>query len=1032
MDCPGENTLNALLGGHLAPEAAAQTEHHVEQCPACQEVLAAVGPSRGPSGEGSATWKDTRTPRAEAALAPGSAVHRYVVLSRVGAGGMGVVYAAYDPELNRRVALKVLRAEGHGEGSEEARARLLSEAQTLARLAHPNVVAIHDVGVTGGDVFLVMEFVEGPTLAAWLAERRRPWQEVLPVFLQAGRGLAAAHEVGIVHRDFKPANVVVGRDGRVRVLDFGLARDGRAPGAAPAHAEESTAHSVVAGTPAYMAPEQHRGRRAGPRADQFSFCVALHEALHGARPFRGETRSEILDAIERGDVHAPRAAEVPAWLDAALRRGLSAKPEARHPSLVELLALLERDRRVLRRRIGMVVVPLLAAALAGGVVHASMGPAAEAPCRGASRRLEGVWDASRRAAVHEAFVATGLPYAAGAFDHAAAELDRRATSWEEAHTQACEATRVRGEQTEEQLGRRMVCLERRLGDLGALTQALSQADVAVVDRSAQAVAELAPVSDCADLVSLSAMDPRPEDPAAQEEIDRIAAELSRARAELAVGRYEAGLARVDPLVGRAAAARYGPIEAEALYLRARIRDLLGKDHEAEADYHAAARAAISSHHDEIVASAWVDRFGIVAFDTRRADEAAEALSYARAALRRRGANPELFARLSVRICSRGNVLADAPHIEADCRRAVEEVERVAPHDPELLAAALQGLSRALRNQGKLEGARAPVDRAIAVLSRTLGKDHPSTLRARRALVAVHQEAGALKEAEAESRAILEDSTRHLPADHPVRVLALFDLGRILTIRGDHAAALPLFEQAFEGERARGGEDSEQAATCLEAMGRALHMLGRKEEAERHYRRALAIREKALGAEHVSVAGSLVYLGVLRDDEGAYEEAEAHYRRALVIREEALGPDHPLVASTLDLLGRTYGKLGRLDAAQPLVERSLAINEARLGEEHPSIADALVPLADIHLERKAPKKAIPLLERAITLYLRQPGDPAMLADARFLLAQALVAAGEDPPRVASLVDEARAGYVAAGPRAAAAVADVDAWLSRIRR
>ncbi|MDC0744753.1 serine/threonine-protein kinase [Polyangium mundeleinium] len=1051
MACPGENTLNALLGGQLAPEMATRTEHHVGECPACQELLAVVGQPLGTSGgydatpelgtrheDTAPTAREARTPSADAPLQPGSAVRRYVVLSKVGAGGMGVVYAAYDPELNRRVALKVLRAEDQGEGSEQARARLLSEAQTLARLAHPNVVAIHDVGVTHGNVFLVMEFVEGPTLAAWLAERRRPVPEVLPIFLQAGRGLAAAHAVGIVHRDFKPANVVVGRDDRVRVLDFGLAREGqpqlppRGAASLGAGAAGETSLSVVAGTPAYMAPEQHLGRRADARADQFSFCVALHEALHGVRPFRGDTAREILDSIQRGDVVSPRAGELPAWLNEALRRGLSAKPEARHPSLVELLAILERDRRALRRRIGMVVVPLLAAAVAGVAVRASMGPAAEPLCQGASRRLEGVWDTSGREAVRASFLATGLPYAAGAFDQVAADLDRRATEWASAHTQACEATRVRGEQTEEQLGRRMVCLERRLTDLGALTQALAQADVAVVDGSARAVSELAPVSDCENLASLSSMDPRPEDPAAQEEINRISGDLSRARAELAVGRYEDGLARMDPLIERAAGTRHGPLSAEALYLRARLRDLLGRDREAEVDYHAAAHAAISSHHDEIVASAWVDLFGILSFDTRRAEEAARSLDYARATIRRRGANPELTARLSVRICTRGNALADAPQIEADCRRAIDEVERFAPHDPELLAASLQALGSALRNQGKLADARAAVDRAITTLSKTLGKDHPSALRARRALALVHQESGALAEAEAESRSILESSERNLPADHPMRRSALFDLARVLTTRGDHAGALPLFQQAYEAQRRARGEDSEQAATCLEAMGRAQHSLGRKKEAIDHYQRSLAIREKTLGADHVSVAGTLVLLAVVRDDEGAHEEAISLVRRALDIREKALGPEHPLVAKTLDTLGRFYTTLGRLDAAEPLLERSLVINEARLGKEHPSLADALVPLADIHLERHAPKRAIPLLERAIALYVRHPGDPAILAEARYSLAQALVAVGEDRRRAITLADEARAGYVAAGPRAESAVAEVDAWLRQNRR
>src|SRR5262245_37690244 len=208
---------------------------------------------------------------------------------------MGVVYAAYDPELDRRVALKLL----HAGGSVEARKRLLREAQAMARLAHPNVIAVHDVGTWGDEVFVAMEFVEGPTLAERVRDEEPGWREVLDLYLQAGEGLAAAHVAGIVHRDFKPQNALVGRDGRVRVLDFGLARgtgalppreaeEGPDSGAAPGLlVTPLTRSGSRMGTPAYMSPEQFEGLPADELSDQFSFCVALYEALYGERPFGG-------------------------------------------------------------------------------------------------------------------------------------------------------------------------------------------------------------------------------------------------------------------------------------------------------------------------------------------------------------------------------------------------------------------------------------------------------------------------------------------------------------------------------------------------------------------------------------------------------------------------------------------------------------------------------------------------------------------------------------------------------------------------
>jgi serine/threonine protein kinase len=274
-------------------------------------------------------------------LSPGAALGRFQIVASIGSGGMGTVYRAIDPELGRTVAIKVLN---EADGDPVARARLVREAKAMARLSHPNVVPVHEIG-TGTPCFIVMELVPGGTLRQWLAEPRSI-AEIVDAFEQAGRGLAAAHDAGLVHRDLKPENILRGIDGRVRVVDFGLVagmpeRAGEIEVAPDSPLEVSlTMTGLAVGTPAYMAPEQHRRESTDPRTDQFSFALAFYEALYGERPFAGATYREVVRNVLAGTVRPP-SKDVPAHLRAALLRGLAVDPAARFPSMTALLAALE-------------------------------------------------------------------------------------------------------------------------------------------------------------------------------------------------------------------------------------------------------------------------------------------------------------------------------------------------------------------------------------------------------------------------------------------------------------------------------------------------------------------------------------------------------------------------------------------------------------------------------------------------------------------------------------------------------------------
>ena len=378
--CPGEDEFAAFVYGDLSPRHMGTLEAHVARCPACRRLLSALAQACSgvvpPTADSRFTTRPLEARGASSELPIGGLIGRYRVLDWLGAGGMGVVYAAHDPELHRKVALKVLHQGVAGDGDRQQFRELLQrEAQAMARLTHPNVVAVFDVGSVGDRVFIAMELIEGMTLARWLRAKPRAPREILAAFIAAGNGLAAAHAAGLTHRDFKPDNVLVGNDGRVCVTDFGLARVAVAeppdaePRADPEASRAASGTSVV-GTLAYMAPEQFAGGRADPRADQFSFAVALYEALQGERPFAlpqwtsaGWTAGSPLPA-------RPGARRIPRPVYPVLRRALSASPAERFPSMTALLAALAPTARR-GRAIAISAVLAVAITIVGAVVHAA-------------------------------------------------------------------------------------------------------------------------------------------------------------------------------------------------------------------------------------------------------------------------------------------------------------------------------------------------------------------------------------------------------------------------------------------------------------------------------------------------------------------------------------------------------------------------------------------------------------------------------------------------------------------------------------
>src|SRR5579859_4062320 len=517
------------------------------------------------------------TPMPTPALPRGTNIERYVVLSTLGRGGMGTVYAAYDPQLERRIAIKILHAHLV---SEETRGRFMREAQALARLSHPNVVAVHDVGTYGDSMFIAMEYIAGDTLSQWAKAAPRTCAEILAVLSQAGRGLAAAHAAGVVHRDVKPDNVLIADEGRrVVVSDFGLARpelagDRRSneplalpPGSIAARVVLSpdpvTLEGGVIGTIGYMSPEQACDETVDARSDQWSFCATLYYALYGRPPIAERTIDAYLVAVDRANVDPPPRAGVPARVRRALKRGLARQPADRFASMGALLHELGVERTPRRAAIVAAVALAGAAALVASVATTRTSRGAVA-CPDPGPEIREVWSADRRGELRRVFESTRAPDARATADRVAGVLDVYAERWIASDRQACEATRVRHVAGEEAMHVRLACLERRRTELASLVQVLSHADAQVVGRAVEAAFGLPSPASCdADDVR-TAVDALPADTADRARVVEARRALADAESLIAAGKGREGLARAEEALAIARATHHRATEAEAL------------------------------------------------------------------------------------------------------------------------------------------------------------------------------------------------------------------------------------------------------------------------------------------------------------------------------------------------------------------------------------------------------------------------------------------------------------------------------------
>jgi eukaryotic-like serine/threonine-protein kinase len=932
-------------------------------------------------------------------------VGQFVLLERLGAGGMGVVYAAFDEQLERKVAIKLV-TQG---GSERAQQRLLREAQAQGRLSHPNVVTVYEVGtLPEGGLFIAMELVKGQTLGTWQEDGTRAWQDIVAMYIAAGEGLAAAHRGGVIHRDFKPDNVLVGDDGRVRVADFGLAlaeepQDASATG--PANLPDTrpdarksgrrpalTAVGAVVGTPGYMAPEQFTGAAADARSDQFSFCVALYEALHGDRPYA--------DMVFRhGDRPAPRRTEpdpaYPRWLWDVVMRGLSLEPGERFASMDALLAELTRSHERTRRRV-LAAVAVVGVLAATGMTFAALAGRSPPPCPLATAELAGVWDPAAKQRIQAALLGTGMPFAASVWASTEAAFDHYAERWIGAQQAACEATHVRHAQSAELLDRRMECLAGRRRSLAAAAEVLQSRPAQAAAHAGEILSSLVDIEQCADTGVLLALPGQGSgtalaNAATQARVAEVRGGLARAGALLATGDVGAAEPVVAAAVQLAKGLDHNPVHAEILYLQGRVKLARGEVADSIAVFNQAVELAVASHHDELPADVWLTLALNAGWSEQRPAEIELWLGQSEAWMRRLGhaSDPR---RVDLEH-ARGNLqltAGDARTALVTLSHAVETAETLwGKADPRLIPLLRdRALVQARLGQAKL--AVADGERALALGIAAWGAEYPDIARTRRALGLLYiEQAGAVE-------------------------------------RGEHELTL-----ALQLYRTQLGADSIEVANCEQALSQAGQYRGDYAAALEHAERADQIFAQRLGAEHPRRGEALMGVGVLRFMRKDFAGSLAADEAAYPILRAALGPAHTTVGLLLSNTGETLLALDRPGPAQTDFAQALDILQRSLGPDHADLALPLKGLGLAHLNRGQPRDALAPLERALALSTRPgaAGDPQELAEIRWGLARTLRALGSDPARARALAEAALTGYRSLGSESADRVQEIVRWLDR---
>jgi len=801
---------------------------------------------------------------------------RYVLLSPIGAGGMGEVYAAYDPELDRKVAIKVVRT--GRDRSERAIARLRREAQALAKLSHPHVVPIYDVGSSDGQMFFAMELVHGETLDRWCSDKAGDVEAIVPRFVEAALGLQAAHDTGIIHRDVKPENLLLGDDGRVRVLDLGIAKlAGAATDVAESSARGSedaatavavdpasetadalyetrlTSFGAVMGTPAFMSPEQYEGAKIDARSDQFGFCASLFSCLYGEDPFQAKSYTGMCAAIVEGRIAAPsREADVPARIRQAIRRGLSVRPDDRFESMNALIAELapvphRRGRGALAAGFAAVIVGL-------ATWNVVSPPGAATSCEVPEDTLTALWSEGLEAAVRKASAS------APAADHFVERAQTWRSRYAAAARTACEQTEKDGKFSGAVLDARTRCLDRHAVRWRAQLDAVVAASQLTADDLFSLAPDPSAPDRCLDVVTATGQLDASDAAQRQRRLELVA-KLARARTVLRLGDLDAATATAQAVVEAAGDAHHDVAEAHLILgLAARSRVDAGDpealelalDHLVEA----AAKADLAAD-DGLRAEVYIELVHLTGHHQRRLDEARSFVTLADGALGRMGgrAAPQrhrLFEHYGLALYATGHP-----------DQAIEQFR--------LARAAYESLN---------DGLVSPADPIEARLASNLGN-------ARLA-------AGDLEAAVTDNGIAVELAVKAHGETHPLTCGVLNNFGVALHASGEHERARTTHARSLACREAVYGETDPHLANAMAGLGLANLELGELAEARSQFRAAKRLRGRNGRPE---------------------DEAETAFGLARAIHETDPTSAHALATEALMLYGQVATQKAEVEAVQ---------------------------------------------------------------------------------------------------------------------
>jgi tetratricopeptide (TPR) repeat protein len=732
------------------------------------------------------------------------------------------------------------------------------------------------------------------------------------------------------------------------------------------------------GTPRFMAPEQLSSQTVNERADQFSFCVSLYEALYGQFPFAGLTLDELKQNVTQGRVSdAPAGSRVPRWLRLVLVRGLAVNPGDRYPSMAALLAALRADPRVKRgRRLRAAAAVVVVAAVAvGWKVARSRDVRA---CAGAERKLDGVWDEARRQAVRVAFGKSDKPYAAAALSAVEKLFDGYAHNWLAMHVDACEAAYVRGEQSQDLLDLRMTCLEDRRAQLNTLAELFSAADGPVIERAVQSAQSLPSLAMCADAAALRAPTPPPRDRDERARVDAVRQQLARANVLGMTARYDDGIKLTREALRDAQKLHYAPIEAEAELRLGTLYDEQGGNTDAVNELYRGLVAGLAGRHDEVAAQATIRLIRAIGDGQAHYEEGERWAGIAEALVARVQRRDELEsmlsiyrAKLRVREGRYDDALRDALH-------SLEIAERTFSADDYRVADAYHILGAIYIYKADYPKALEGYGRSLSTNQRLLGPDHPKIITDLAGMAGVYVETGEYERAiEQYQRALV--AIRKVRVDHPIIPVLVNNMGEAMLALNRAGDAFQQFKICFADWQKRLGP-SHELAIVYDNLGRSQVALKHPEEGLRYLNEGLEMCDKVLGRQH-NACGTL-----------------------------------------LTDIGQAYRQMGKLDQAMALLQQSLEIRQKAMGATHPEVIQPLLAMARIHMQRRDFAAAQPLLARAVTISAAKPSDQA---DVRFALAQVVRAQG-DRERALSLAKQAQELYGKAAARGES-LAEVSAWL-----